>query len=62
MPRVCWESFSRGSHVTKTRHAHQITAVSLYGLLSHAYSQDCSDDHVDIADVEDVDLMVHLKS
>ena len=28
------------SHVTKTRHAHQVTAASLYTLLQQAYSED----------------------
>jgi len=35
------ESFIHASHVTKTRHAHQVTAASLYQLLQHAYSEHC---------------------
>ena len=32
------DSFIQASHVTKTRHAHQVTAVSLYGMLQEAYT------------------------
>ena len=35
-------SFIHASHVTKTRHAHQLTAASLYTLLQQAYSEDCT--------------------
>ncbi|XP_034062878.1 uncharacterized protein LOC117540355 [Gymnodraco acuticeps] len=35
---------SHASHVTKTRHAHQLTAASLYTLLQQAYSEDCTPD------------------
>ena len=31
-------SFILASHVTKTRHAHQVTAASLYALLQRAYT------------------------
>ncbi len=37
-------SFIHASHVTKTRHAHQVTAASLYTLLKQAYSEDCQSD------------------
>ena len=33
------DSFLKASHVTRTRHAHQVTASSLYILLKKAYSQ-----------------------
>ena len=33
------DSFLRASHVAKTRHAHQVTASSLYMLLHKAYSE-----------------------
>jgi len=33
------DSFIRASHVTKTRHAHQVTAACLYTLLHQAYDQ-----------------------
>ena len=36
-------SFIHASHVTKTRHAHQVTAASLYTLLQQAYD-DCTSD------------------
>ena len=32
------DSFLKASHVTKTRHAHQISAASLYLLLNDAYT------------------------
>ena len=35
------DSFLKASHVTKTRHAHQDPAVSLYMLLKKAYLQSC---------------------
>ena len=35
------DSFLKASHVTKTRHAHQVTASSLYMLLKKAYT-DCT--------------------
>lgn len=35
-------SFIHASHVTKTRHAHQVTAASLYTLLRQAYSEACT--------------------
>ena len=34
------DSFIRASHVTKTHHAHQVIAASLYTLLHQAYSED----------------------
>ena len=37
-------SFIHATHVTKTRHAHQVTAASLYVLLQRAYSEDCTSD------------------
>lgn len=41
-------SFINASHVTKTRHAHQVTAASLYALLQQAYSEDGMSDDLDI--------------
>ena len=38
------DSFIRASHVTKTRHAHQVTAASLHTLLKQAYSEDFTPD------------------
>lgn len=35
-------SFSHASHVTTTRHAHQITAASLYKLFYQAYNEHCT--------------------
>ncbi|KAK0062567.1 hypothetical protein Bpfe_008238 [Biomphalaria pfeifferi] len=35
----CAESFLNGSHVTRTRRAHQLTACALFMLLKHAYRQ-----------------------
>lgn len=35
------ESFIKASHVTKTRHAHQVTAAALYILLCNAYEKYC---------------------
>ena len=37
-------SIIHASHITKTRHAHQVTAASLYTLLQQAYSEDCTSD------------------
>ena len=34
------DSFIRASHVTKNRHAHQVTAATLHTLLKQAYSED----------------------
>ena len=31
------ESFIQASHIAKTRHAHQVTAVSLHSLLQEAF-------------------------
>ena len=36
------DSFLHASHVTKTRHAHQVTAASLYKLLRQAYDEHCT--------------------
>jgi len=33
------DSFIKVSHVTRTRHAHQVTAVTLYALLKAAYDE-----------------------
>lgn len=41
-------SFINASHATKTRHAHQVTAASLYALLQQAYSEDGMSDDLDI--------------
>lgn len=41
-------SFIKGSHVTKTRHAHQLTAASLYILLQEAYSVECDNSEVQL--------------
>ena len=38
------DSFVRYSHVTKTRHAHQVSAATLHTLLKQAYSKDCTPD------------------
>ena len=40
-------SFIHASHIAKTRHAHQVTAASLYILLQQAYSEDCTSDDTD---------------
>jgi len=37
------DSFVSAASVTKTRHAHQVTACSLYKLLQSAYSAYCTD-------------------
>ena len=34
------DSFIRANHVTKTRHAHQVTDATLHTLLKQAYSED----------------------
>jgi hypothetical protein len=41
------KSYINVSHVTKTRHAHQVTAASLYTLLQQAYTKDCTSDDID---------------
>ena len=41
------KSFINVSHVTKTRHAHQVTAASLYTLLQQTYTKDCTSDDID---------------
>ena len=33
------DSFLKASHITKTRHTHQVTAASLFMLLNEAHSQ-----------------------
>jgi len=33
------DSFIKVSHVTRTRHAHQVTAATLYALLKAAYDE-----------------------
>lgn len=33
------DSFIKASHVTKTRHAHQVTAASIHALLHRAYAE-----------------------
>ena len=38
------DSFIRARHVTKTRHAHQVTASTLHALLKQAYSKDYTPD------------------
>ena len=43
-------SFMHASHVTKTWHAHQVRAGSLYILIQQAYNEDCTSDDAD-ADV-----------
>ena len=43
-------SFIHATHVTKTRHAHHVTAASLYILIQQAYTEDCTSDETD-ADV-----------
>ncbi|KAJ8380702.1 hypothetical protein SKAU_G00014800 [Synaphobranchus kaupii] len=40
------DSFIHARHVTKTRHAHQLTAASLYNLLHQAYNQHCTSEAV----------------
>ena len=48
-------SFVNARHVTKTRHAHQVTAASLYTLLHQAYSEDCTsndDDNTALPDFQ----------
>ena len=41
-------SFIHAKHVTKTRHAHQVTAASLYTLLQQAYNEECISDDKDV--------------
>ena len=43
------ESFLKASHVSKTRHAHQVSAAALYLLLRRAYDRYCQEhrDHDD---------------
>lgn len=40
------DSFIHASHMTKTRHAHQVTAASLYKLLHQAYNEHCTSEAV----------------
>jgi hypothetical protein len=46
-------SFIHASHVTKTRHAHQVTAASLYILLQEAYIEECSSGDTDVTQPAD---------
>ena len=46
-------SFIQASHVTKTRHAQQVTAASLYILLQQAYSEDCACSNIAIPPFEE---------
>ena len=41
-------SFIHAKHVTKTRHAHQVTAASLYTLMQQAYNEECISDDKDV--------------
>ena len=36
------DSFLHATHVSKTRHAHQVTAATLYTLLQKAYEESCA--------------------
>ena len=38
------ESFLKGSHVKRSRYAHQVTACSLYRLLTEAYTESLASD------------------
>ena len=40
-------SFLNVSHVTKTCHAHQVTAASLYALIQKAYDEDSTSEYSD---------------
>jgi len=43
------DSFIKASHVTKTSHAHQVTAASIHALLSEAYAEYMSEGkHMDM--------------
>ena len=46
------DSFIKASHVTKTRHAHQVTAASLHTLLHRAYAE-----YVSEANAAETDIM-----
>ena len=37
------DSFLKASHVSRTRHAHQVTAAALYTMLQKAYSSYCEE-------------------
>lgn len=50
------DSFIKASHVTKTRHAHQVTAASLHTLLHRAYAQ--YESEVSASDAEANDVML----
>ena len=39
------DSFLKASHVSRTRHAHQVTAAALYTLLQKAYSSYCEENN-----------------
>ena len=43
------DSFLKASHVSRTRHAHQVTSAALYTLLQKAYSS-YVEEHNDLAD------------
>ena len=43
------DSFLKASHVSRTRHVHQVTAAALYTLLLKAYSS-YVEEHNDLAD------------
>ena len=42
------DSFINASHITKTRHVHQVTAASLFALLQQAYNEDYMSDDLDL--------------
>ncbi len=46
------DSFVKASHVTKTRHAHQVTAASLHTLLQKAYSEDINAAEMEVLTLE----------
>ncbi len=48
------DSFVKASHVTKTRHAHQVTAASLHTLLQKAYSE-----YINAAEMEVLRVLGH---
>ena len=41
------DSFISASHVTKTRHAHQVTAGTLHCLIHQAYAEQCPETEAD---------------
>ena len=46
------DSFIRASHVTKTRHAHQVTAASIHTLLHQAHAAYASAAEGDVLPLE----------